>query len=176
MTKPSSLIVILALLATSLPAVVWVGVMPVGAQATGPVPGWDVGCVYVASEPIDPIVKKDLSDSDHLHDLFGAHITRTSDYQALRAANADNCTYLDDEAGYWTPALYDRNNNQVFPRHAHAYYRVAVGTDPVVIQPWPQGLEVVAGSHAATGPQYINDNPKRRKVVWFCGGAAPAAR
>ena len=100
MTKPSSLIVILALLMTSLPTVVRVHSTPVRAQETETTLGWDVECEYVASEPIDPIVKKDLSDSDHLHDLFGAHVARMSDYQALRDADADNCTYLDDEAGY----------------------------------------------------------------------------
>lgn len=170
MKLTSALSSLLALLVALLPLAGGFGGKPAAASVEVNPLGWDVACDYQYTAAIDPIVMPDNQDAGHLHDFFGAEVTRTSTYDSLRAANANNCSHVDDESGYWFPAFYDRFDNKVQPRQAKAYYRVAPRVDPNLIQPWPQGLEIIAGNHMAVTGQTMNGDGLRRAVRWFCGG------
>jgi hypothetical protein len=132
------------------------------ARAQTPVLGWTVTCAPSALAYVDPIVAPG-GVAAHRHQFFGNTVTADSTYESLRAGTGGTTCgqFTDDNSGYWVPILRDKNAVLApINQGLHAYFIVRAGVDPLSIQPWPQGLKVVVGSGAASGPQ--------PRVEWAC--------
>jgi hypothetical protein len=111
----------------------------------------------------DPIVMPGRSGASHLHQFFGAvGVTVDSTYDDL-LAGATTCDQQADTASYWTPTLIDAEGDRVAPFRSVAYYRAGPDVDPAVVAPYPPGMMMVAGAHAAIDPQPVS------LVAWTCG-------
>jgi hypothetical protein len=119
-------------------------------------------CPFTHRLPDDPIIYPRLAGASHSHDFFGNLSTNAnSDYTSLAGA-ASNCNPVIDLSSYWVPTLYA--NNVAVPPTGTTFYYLGEGVrDDIIaqIQPFPPGLEIVAGNAKATGP---NDSIAR----WSC--------
>jgi len=136
-----------------------------GMGPQGRVPQFVIECPWSHSAPDDPIVHPGHPGRAHLHDFFGntstdAHSTTAS----LVAAGDTSCATKADTAAYWAPALL-RDGEPVRPYTAIAYYRPGLGVDPATVQPFPEGLVVIAGDQTATTPQPLD------VAAWHCGAS-----
>lgn len=112
----------------------------------------------------DPIVHFDKPGQSHLHDFFGATAT-DYDSTALDLLQSETtCDKPADRAAYWEPALYD-GDLHVVPLQVQAYYRAAPGVDPESVEPYPFGLELLAGNAMATTAQ------DSEAAGWTCGSS-----
>jgi Domain of unknown function (DUF1996) len=121
-------------------------------------------CAFTHRAMDDPIVFPGTPGASHSHDFFGN--VSTDAYSTLDSMNATatTCRRAGDRAGYWVPTLY-KGKKTVKAMRANVYYRTA-RRSPTSIEPFPAGLQVIAGDAKATGPQ----DP--RKVRWGCTGEA----
>lgn len=125
-------------------------------------------CAHSHSGKDDPIVHPGHAGRSHLHEFFGATTTDASSTVESLLAEGTTCRTVADRSAYWVPALL-AEGEPLRPRSVVAYYRVPVGADARRVQVPPNGLEMVAGDAAATGPQ------KTEVVRWRCGqGGEPA--
>jgi len=118
-----------------------------------------VTCRFSHSAPDDPIVLPGRPGRSHDHTFIGNASTNAFTTPAALAGHRTTCSDTDDLSSYWAPTLYVEGN-PVRPLDATVYYR-RLTTAPV--QPFPRGLEMVAGnSHAVT--------VQSAKVTeWYCG-------
>ena len=128
----------------------------------GAVPQFVVECEFSHMAADDPIVHPGQPGASHLHVFFGndgvdAHSTTES-----LAAHGTTCDQRLDKAAYWAPALL-RNGEPLVPVKSTAYYRPGIDVDPTTVQPYPVGLQMVAGNAGATGDQPVSI------VAWTCG-------
>lgn len=124
---------VLALLTVSMPA----------AQA-GSKGVFHTSCAFSHAAPDDPIVFPGDPGASHLHSFFGNRSTdASSTYRSMRAGST-TCSFSADTAGYWVPALLDRQGNVVTPRNVAAYYLASSG----VVAP-PANLRMIAGGDTA---------------------------
>lgn len=121
-------------------------------------------CTYHHSAPDDPIVHHQHPGRSHRHDFYGAISTDAFSTAEQLAGDRTTCDKPADTAAYWQPTLYDRGE-VVEPLHIHAYYRAAPGVDPLEVEPYPFGLELIAGDAAATAPQ------EGEAAGWVCGSS-----
>lgn len=133
-------------------------------------PQGDVGqflavCTFSHAAHDDPIVHYDLPGRSHLHDFYGSTITDydTTALELLRSEET-TCDKPADRAAYWQPALYD-GDRRIVPIQIQAYYRAAPGVDPESVEPYPLGLEMLAGDAGATAPQ------ESEAAGWVCGSS-----
>lgn len=118
----------------------------------------------------DPILHPGMPGMSHTHDFFAN--TTTNAASSLDSLRAGGTTCLDpaDTAGYWVPTL-TRNGTAVTPLRVTVYYRLARGTEPASVQPFPAGLRVIAGDASAQAPTSL------RVARWTCreedGSASP---
>ena len=101
----------------------------------------------------DPIVMPGMKDMSHSHDFFGNETTDANSTLSSLLSGPTTCSLGDDNAAYWAPTLY-KNGEAITPEKAAIYYRTQV--DGGVVQPFPAGLEMIAGDSHATGPQPID--------------------
>jgi hypothetical protein len=119
-----------------------------------------IGCGFSHRNQDDPIVFPGQRGRSHDHTYFGNRSTNASSTpDSLRAAGTTSCRLRADTAAYWAPTLIARNG-PVRPVGAVAFY-VRRTTEPV--QPFPAGLQMVAGSAAARTAQ------SRTITFWSCG-------
>lgn len=115
--------------------------------------GWIVGCRFSHRSMDDPIVMPGMADMSHSHDFFGNETTDANSTLPSLLSGPTTCSLGDDKAAYWAPTLY-QNGEAITPEKAAIYYRTQV--DGGVVQPFPAGLELIAGDSHATGPQPID--------------------
>ena len=141
------------------------GTVAVPTRHVGPQGGFGqfvAECTYSHSGEVDPIVFPGEVGRSHRHDFYGATSTdEDSTPDALRAGDT-TCDKPGDDAAYWQPTLYD-GDEIVTPIAIHAYYRAAPGIEPASVQPYPDGLMMLAGDPYATEPQ------PGEAVGWTCG-------
>lgn len=116
----------------------------------------------------DPIMHRGHPGMSHPHEFFGNHSTdATSTYASLIGAET-TCSDAGDRSAYWVPELVV-DQKRVEPKRVDAYYRVAHGVVPADVQPYPDGLEVLAGDmHATTSAPFT-------VAAWACGGSPEVA-
>jgi len=126
-----------------------------------------VTCTYSHRRTDDPIVHANMPGMAHSHDFFGNRGTGAASTGESLVAGTTSCDRSEDRSAYWIPtASYD--GVATTPQKVVVYY---VGRAGRTEQPIPAGLEVVAGSAAATAPQDTTI------VAWRCspvGGVTQA--
>jgi Domain of unknown function (DUF1996) len=128
----------------------------------GATPQFLVECAFSHAAQDDPIVYPGKPGFSHLHVFFG---NTDIDAQTTPGSLADGNTTCDqrqDKAAYWAPALL-RDGEMITPVKSTAYYRPGIDVDPTIVQPFPEGLVMIAGSAGATEPQPVSI------VAWSCG-------
>ena len=123
-----------------------------------------VACRYSHSATDDPIVHFGHPGRSHRHDFYGSPATNASSTATELLGTATTCDKSVDTAAYWQPTLYD-HGVPVEPAEVQAYYRAAPGVDPADLQPFPLGLELLAGDPTATVPQ------RGEAAGWVCGSS-----
>ena len=108
-------------------------------------------CTFSHRLADDPIVHPGMPGASHLHDFFGNTTTNAKSTLKKLKRGTTTCVNASDLSGYWTPSL-KVNGVLVDPTQASVYYSNN-GKDYRKIKAPPRGLEVVAGSAAATTPQ-----------------------
>jgi hypothetical protein len=78
---------------------------------------------------------------------------------SLAVRHATTCSDPDDLSSYWAPMLYAAGK-EVPPLDVTVYYRRLTAAP---VQPFPTGLEMVAGNSHAVAPQ------KPAVTQWYCG-------
>jgi hypothetical protein len=120
-----------------------------------------IACGFSHRNQDDPIVFPRRRGRSHDHTYFGNTSTDASSTpESLRAAGRTTCRLGADTAAYWAPTLF-LGGRPVEPRGAVAYY---IRRTIERVQPFPAGLEIIAGSAAARSPQ------SQRITFWSCGG------
>lgn len=120
-------------------------------------------CSYSHSAADDPIVKPGQPGASHSHDFFGSPtVNAFTTLETLKAGDT-TCNFGEDRSGYWIPTL-SRNGVAVRSSEIAAYY-TANGADPASLQPYPEGLRLVAGDSMATTAQSLG------VTAWRCIGA-----
>lgn len=105
----------------------------------------------------DPIVYPGRPGAAHLHAFFGNTGTNAnSTEESIRTTGNATCRGgTINRSAYWVPALIDtRDGTPVKPQSSHFYYKTGYrGVAPRDVQPFPQGLRMIAGSASSSGPQ-----------------------
>lgn len=130
----------------------------------GRVPQFKVECTYSHSSSDDPIVHPGQPGRAHRHDFFGSTATDAHSTPASLLGTDTTCQNRNDTAAYWAPALL-RDGEPIEPTTGVAYYRPGPGADPAAVQPFPEGLVVIAGDQTATEPQALE------VAAWHCGAS-----
>jgi Domain of unknown function (DUF1996) len=128
----------------------------------GAVPQFLVECEFSHAAEDDPIVYPGEPGASHLHVFFGNTEVDANTTTASLAGGDTTCDQRLDTAAYWAPALF-RDGEMLPPVKSTAYYRPGVDVDPTIVQPFPEGLVMIAGSAGATAPQPVS------VVAWSCG-------
>ncbi len=104
-----------------------------------------VGCGFVKSAKIDPIVFPRRVGLSHLHYFFGNRSTnaRSTRLSMMRASTL--CSFKADTGGYWTPALVSPSGAVIRPVRLTVYYRS--GSGPGRVSAPPGGLKMIAGGN-----------------------------
>lgn len=128
----------------------------------GKVPQFVVECGYSHAAADDPIVAPGEPGASHLHVFFG-----NTDVDAFTTVGSllqgdTTCDQQLDLAAYWAPALL-RGPEVLRPVKSTAYYRPGIDVDPTTVQPFPEGLVMVAGNSATSVEQPLSI------VAWGCG-------
>jgi hypothetical protein len=118
-----------------------------------------VTCKFSHAAPNDPIVLPGLPGRSHDHTFVGNISTNAFSTPSSLAGHKTTCSDTDDLSSYWAPTLYVAGA-PVRPLDVTIYYR-RLTTAPV--QPFPRGLEMVAGNSHAVTPQNQN------VTEWYCG-------
>lgn len=99
-------------------------------------------CDYRDSKKDDPIVFPMEPGASHMHDFAGREINAGSVPSSARGQDT-TCDVIGDSAGYWVPSLYV---DGVAHSPVVIQSRYSAGGKPVAtLQPFPAGLQVVAG-------------------------------
>ena len=111
----------------------------------------------------DPIVLPWQPGQSHLHQFFGNNdVTDDPTYGDLLSAET-SCKQRRDTASYWAPALLDATGNVIEPLKMTAYYRPGPSVDPAIVEPYPEGLMMVAGDSTSEAEQPTS------VIAWSCG-------
>lgn len=128
----------------------------------GSTPQFVVECGFSHSASDDPIVYPDQPGQSHLHMFFGNTDVDASTTVADLAAGDTTCDDSSDKAAYWAPALL-RGPEVLTPTKSVAYYRPGIDVVAQDVQPYPEGLVMIAGNSGARGEQPLSI------VAWGCG-------
>jgi Domain of unknown function (DUF1996) len=138
--------------------------------APGASPGWITSCNYSHSNNEDPIVFPGLLESSHLHDYTGAVTTDAFSTPKSLLAGGTTCAMPGDKSAYWVPAVYE-DGVRLLPtataRNALFYYRRKGAPAGTTVQPFPEGLKIIAGNSRASSPL---ENPQLgTDIIFKCG-------
>jgi len=121
------------------------------------------GCRFSHRNNDDPIVFPGQPGRSHDHTFLGNNSTNAFSTLATLKSATSSCRRAGDTAAYWVPTLMEPGGKLVFPRSASVYYRRRTLAP---VQPFPQGLELIAGNSKATAPQGLTI------TSWNCGPLA----
>lgn len=130
--------------------------------------GWITTCDYSHSLEDDPIVFFGMPGASHLHDFSGSRSTNAGSTVASLKQGPTSCAMSEDTSAYWSPAMWTGTTRRLpngTSKDTLFYYRRNVGG---TIQPFPQGLKMIAGNANAVS---ADDNEALRTGrAWFkCG-------
>jgi len=120
----------------------------------------------------DPIVFPRQPGAAHQHEFFANTTTNAFSTVASLTGKPTTCSRSGDTAAYWVPSVLN-NGRRVQPDRVIAYYRTTGIRDIRSVEPFPRGLQMIAGSSSATAA-----NPQPTRIVnWACGdGVAGTAK
>jgi len=138
-------------------------------------------CNYGKMSYDDPIVYPGQPGRAHLHTFFGNNsITAATTPASIRAPGSKSgCRGGDvNLSGYWVPSMVDTASRKpIVPKYIVVYYKTGTGpwmrdwhraNKPLVMQPMPQGLVMIAGDAS-------NANPDKAEAAFSCFTDAPGA-
>ena len=134
---------------------------------------WNVLCSADHYAPNDPIVFPGQPGMSHMHTFYGNKSTDAfTTLASLSAASPSSCGRgmgTSDLSGYWVPSLMKKNADGTSSviqtqQMTTVYYRRAGGGMGPGVQPFPNGLRMIAGNAKATSDQSLSI------VQWDCGG------
>lgn len=116
-------------------------------------------CRFSHRNTDDVIVYPGEPGESHDHTYFGNTSTNASSTLESLRASGTTCRRQGHSASYWVPTLFV-HGQPVDPLGAAIYYRARTsGT----VEPFPEGLRMIAGNAAASLPQSIT------VTFWHCG-------
>ncbi|WP_338403893.1 DUF1996 domain-containing protein [Cellulosimicrobium arenosum] len=130
-------------------------------EATDPVdpPEWDdevthhefqANCSFSHFAPDDPIVFPGEPGRSHMHTFVGNDATDAfSTSESLLASDESSCTVPQDHSAYWFPTLY-KGDERIAPDIPMTIYYKSGIDDYTKVQPFPAGIELIAGNMMAT--------------------------
>jgi Domain of unknown function (DUF1996) len=125
-------------------------------------------CDFSHRAPDDAIVFPGQPGRSHLHDFFANRTTNASSTPAsLRSAASTTCHRPHDRSAYWVPTLYEGGGRTPVRPLGGGFYYNAGKRDFESIQPFPAGLQMIAGDSSARELQ------KGRIVDWRCRRQKP---
>jgi len=126
-------------------------------------------CAYSHANNDDPILYPGEQGAAHRHHYFGNTTTNYKTKTGSLENGAANCDRTEDHSSYWLPALY--NDGVEIPYEAaHVYYRNTNVKDDTVIQPFPRGFRMIAGTDAH--PE-APEGKGWRTAEWTCSDSPP---
>jgi hypothetical protein len=136
---------------------------PVAGDGTG---AFRTTCRFSHMRHDDPIVHPEQAGASHLHAFFGnteADAFSTADSLA-RSGNSTCRGGIVNRSSYWVPALLNDDAQPLTPEPAQFYYKSGYdGIAPQDIEPFPQGLRIIAGDPQARSAQ--------ANAGWRCEGS-----
>ena len=141
------------------------GLLPAFAAATT-MGQADQICLYSHTLPDDAILFPSQPGSAMQHDFFGnigANGYTTG--ATLLAQPASTCDNIADATAYWLPSLRLADGTIIRPTYQKTYYNneAVRSSNYYKVNPYPAGLQMLAGNHAGTGP-----NPD---ISFLCTGS-----
>jgi hypothetical protein len=127
---------------------------------------FNTNCSYSHTLPDDSIVHYGKAGEAMVHDFFGNTKTDAfSTFDTLMQNKLSSCNNAPDFSAYWVPQL-KRASGIVKPESMKIYYRNDELAFPV--QPIPEGLQILAGSHMSTQP--------KPEITYNCSGKGPSTK
>lgn len=134
-----------------------------------PNPDPDIGafrtsCLFSHMNFDDPIVFPGQPGKAHLHAYFGnTAVDAHSTAESIRDSGNSTCRGgIVNRTAYWVPAVIDGDGNPVKPESGQFYYKTGYeGIAPSEVQPFPQGLRMIAGDAKSAGPG-------QPRAYWAC--------
>jgi Domain of unknown function (DUF1996) len=112
-------------------------------------------CLFSHMNFDDPIVYPGQPGKAHLHTYFGnTGANASSTAESLRSSGNSTCRGgIANRTAYWVPAVIDGSGRPVAPESGQFYYKTGYsGIAPSEIQPFPQGLRMIAGDAKSAAP------------------------
>ncbi|MFJ3458547.1 DUF1996 domain-containing protein [Scandinavium goeteborgense] len=127
------------------------------AMADTPIPGGqaNVVCSYSHTLPDDPILYPGKPGIAMSHDFFGNTSANGNTTGASLLANPNStCENVADATAYWAPSLKLADGRIIKPEYQKTYYSNQAAPSPnnYVVQPFPAGIQMLAGNHMGTAP------------------------
>lgn len=140
----------------------------VGTTSERPARGDGVGafrtvCDFSHMNFDDPIVFPGQPGKAHLHAYFGnATVDADSTAESIREYGGSTCRGgTINRTAYWVPAVIDRDGKPVKPKSLETYYKSGYnGIRPGEVQPFPEGLRMIAGDAKSSSTQ--------ARAYWGC--------
>lgn len=128
------------------------------------------GTTSVVQTRLDPIVNPGTYGG-HVHDVFGGSgFSENYDYNQLIQSQCTTMEVTKDFSNYWVPAMYyvDPNTGSytLMKSTMNIYYLIRPGPNNDKIQPFPQGLRMVAGDNERG--TYNSSDPTNQAVSYVC--------
>ena len=127
---------------------------------------FNVVCGFSHRNNDDPIMYPGQAGRSHNHTYTGNRAVDAGSTPDSLRGGATTCDLDPDASGYWAPTLYI-GREPITPLAGIVYYvRRTIGT----VEPFPEGLKVIAGNPTAKRAQ------KKNVVSWGCGGIGGGKR
>ncbi len=136
---------------------------------TGPDRLFRTECDYSHLSYDDPIVAPGQAGATHLHMYFGnTEADAHTDYQTLMTTGEGTCNGGQlNRSAYWTPALLNQQGDVLVPSWISIYYKTLDHDgDYAHIEPYPEGLKIIAGDATAQTPQ--DSTSPLSPIDWSC--------
>ncbi|CAM5797831.1 DUF1996 domain-containing protein [Rhizobacter fulvus] len=117
-------------------------------------------CTLAKVARIDPIVFPGKVDQSHLHTFFGnVKVDENSTTRSLLDSGASTCRGgTANRSAYWVPTMIDTATGKpVMPDDIGVYYKSGFTTGDKLTQGIPEGLRMIAGNPASSGPPKPGD-------------------
>ena len=156
---------LIRLIHSILPALLILQIIPLGGAEAAETAAWNVSCPISHYKTDDPVMFPGQTGASHMHAFFANTTTNSATTTASLLAAPSTCVRGFDNAdhsAYWVPALYRKSASggadQVSgmtgqEQSMTVYYRRAGQSNGPQVEPFPQGLRMIAGNAAATAPQ-----------------------
>ncbi len=146
---------------------------PTTAKAEATEGVWQVFCDANHYAKDDPIVMPGQPGAFHMHSFYGNTSTNANSTTDSLMAASSSCgreMQNTDHSAYWVPSLYKQQSDGSLKhvtssgQTVFVYYERPGGSAGPRIQPFPNGLRMIAGNHMATSTQPDS------VLYWACGG------